>query len=102
VHVHGTARRLHERARQDENLARLVAHYEGAAPQRALAPKQQAALKAGIGHFVIDIETVQAKFKLSQNKSAEDRARIIDDVRARDDSLAQAIADEMARLPEND
>ena len=102
VHVHGTARRLHERARQDENLAQLVAHYEGAAPQRALALKQQAALKAGIGHFVIDIETVQAKFKLSQNKSAEDRERIIDDLRARDDSLAQAIADEMARLPEND
>ncbi len=99
VHVTGTARRLHEAARQDENLARLTAQYEGAdMPARELDPKRLMALKAGIGHFVMDIETVQAKFKLSQNKSAEDRARIIADLRQRDGSLAHAIADEMARL----
>jgi transcriptional regulator len=98
VHIQGTARRLHEAAPQDENLSRLIAQYEGeASPMAELEPKKLAALKAGIGHFVIEIESVQAKFKLSQNKSAEDRASVIADLRQRDDSLARAIAAEMAR-----
>ncbi|MBT7641369.1 MAG: FMN-binding negative transcriptional regulator [Rhodobiaceae bacterium] len=98
VHVTGTARRVDETWLEEENLSRLVAQYEGdASMMDELEPKKLDALKAAIGHFVIDIETVQAKFKLSQNKSLEDRARIINDLRERDDSLAHAIAEEMAR-----
>jgi len=49
----------------------------------------------GITAFVLEIETVEAKAKLSQNRSAEDRAGVIESLRAIE---AHALADAMAEI----
>lgn len=50
----------------------------------------------GIVVFKIKIDQIQAKFKLSQNKSDEDRENVITRLRARGGELDEAIADQMA------
>lgn len=87
VHVHGTARRMEDDSDVRRLLADLTARHErGAAdpwtPNR-LGPERLEQLLRGITSFVIEVTRVESKRKLSQNKSAADRAGVVAGLRAR-------------------
>ena len=75
VHVYGRARAIDDSAATGRYLERLAARHErgSAAPW---VPRYDPKLLAGIVGIEIRITEIQGKFKLSQNRSAEDRARV--------------------------
>jgi transcriptional regulator len=75
VHVYGRARVLDDAAATGRHVERLAARFErgSAAPW---VPDYDARRLAGIVGIEIAIGEIQGKFKLSQNRSAEDRARV--------------------------
>ncbi|HEY3816672.1 MAG TPA: FMN-binding negative transcriptional regulator [Polyangiaceae bacterium] len=90
VHVHGRARRVDERGLRsilDEMVARFDATgwrlYTG---EEFLRPALEA-----IAGFEIDIERLEGKLKLSQNRSPEDQARVVGWLERGDDS-SRAVA----------
>lgn len=81
VHLRGVPRLVDGGPELATLLERLTRVHESAQPspwQPALAGTRQAALLDLIVGFEIDITDVQGKFKLSQNRPAEDRQRVID------------------------
>jgi transcriptional regulator len=76
VHVYGTARAVDDPERTAKHVERLAARYErgSASPW---VPSYDPRRLAGIVGVEIRIEEIQGKFKLSQNRSAEDRARVV-------------------------
>ncbi|HET7548653.1 MAG TPA: FMN-binding negative transcriptional regulator [Usitatibacter sp.] len=81
VHAHGRARPLEEPALRSV-LARLSAQYEShrERPWRmeALADDYVAKMVNAIAGFAIEVERLEGKFKLSQNRPAGDAARVAD------------------------
>lgn len=91
VHVYGTARAIDDRAAARGHVERLAARYEHG-NQPPWEPRYDDRMLAGIVGVEIRIEETQGKFKLSQNRSAEDRARVVAKLVARgtDEDLALA------------
>ena len=81
-------------------LDRLVRTFEDGrpAPWRldTLPDSYLAGMVRGIVAFEIPIDRLEGKAKLSQNRSADDRARVQAALRAEDDPLARAVAELMA------
>ena len=80
VHLHGTARLVHEPAELKALVARLVQRHEaGRTPawNMALPADDEAKMLAAIVGFEITITRIEAKFKLSQNRSAADREGVV-------------------------
>jgi transcriptional regulator len=96
VHVHGTARRMEDETDVRRLLADLTARHERGAPEPwtldGLAPERFGRLLRGISAFAIEVTRVESKRKLSQNKSATDRAGVIAGLRARGDEGDEALA----------
>jgi transcriptional regulator len=92
AHVHGQAELMGE-AETRALLDELVHRYEGDRDQpwhlQLTGPPLAAMLEAIVG-FRLTIERIDAKFKLSQNRSAEDRERVITALRG--ESYADALA----------
>ena len=94
AHVHGTAELMDE----DEKralLGDLVARYEGSRSRPWRLQLEGAALEAMLGAIVgfrLRIERIDAKFKLSQNRSVEDRERVIGALHAEHRADATATA----------
>ncbi|MBI2395827.1 MAG: FMN-binding negative transcriptional regulator [Deltaproteobacteria bacterium] len=84
VHAHGRGRAL-DRAETRAALEDLVAIHEPDAEWRLerLDPAFVASLLEGIVGFAVDVERLEGKAKLSQNRSEEDRARVVAALRAR-------------------
>lgn len=80
VHVHGTVVLVTGSGEKQALLDRLIRRYEGARAQPWSLQLQgrslEAMLEAIVG-FRLRIERIDAKFKLSQNRSAEDRERVV-------------------------
>jgi transcriptional regulator len=80
VHCHGSIE-LEDRPPALENALELMLDkYETQAGRRsidALSADQRARALAAIQSFCIKIERVEAKFKLSQNKSQQDRSNVL-------------------------
>jgi len=80
VHAAGRARLLHDPAALEDITRRLVHTFESArpAPWRLDLPAgfQQQMLRAIVG-LEIDVERLCGKFKLSQNRTVDDRRRVI-------------------------
>jgi len=76
VHVYGRARAIDDAAATGRHVERLAARFErgSAAPW---VPSYDPKRLAGIVGIEIRITEIQGKFKLSQNRSAEDRARVV-------------------------
>ncbi|MEO8087017.1 MAG: FMN-binding negative transcriptional regulator [Bacteroidota bacterium] len=51
----------------------------------------------GITGFKMTLETIQANFKLSQNRNSEDHSNIIQELEKRGDASSKAVADEMKK-----
>jgi transcriptional regulator len=80
VHVHGTAALISESGEKRELLDRLVGRYEGGRIRPWHLQLEGRPLEAMLGAIVgfrLRIERIDAKFKFSQNRSAEDRDRVV-------------------------
>jgi transcriptional regulator len=76
----------------------MVARYESPRPRPWRLQLEGAALEAMLGAIVgfrLRVDRIDAKFKLSQNRSEEDRERVIGALRAEDREDAIATADWM-------
>ncbi|MDQ6931095.1 MAG: FMN-binding negative transcriptional regulator [Candidatus Eremiobacteraeota bacterium] len=100
VHCTGVARIAPEEDKAPI-LSRLVSEMEsGAAQPWTVASMEQSyfeRLKGGIVAFYLDVEKIEAKFKLSQNRAPEDRNGAIDGLRASGDPQDRRLASEMER-----
>ena len=98
VHAHGTLALVEDPAESRGILDALVQRFEGgrAAPwQFAMPQRERDALVGGIVACRLRIRRLDAKFKLSQNRPAEDRERVIAALAAEDHPDARATADWM-------
>lgn len=77
VHVYGTARLVEGEAALRSILETLSAQYDPAWPVAALPEKYLAGMMRGIVGIELAIERIEAKRKLSQNRSAADVAGVI-------------------------
>lgn len=92
VHAIGCPHVIEDRAAVEELLNRLVTRHESALPQPwkyKLPEDYHAKMLQGIVAFAMPIEHVEGKFKLSQNRSMEDRKRVAE-------RLAQGSAEDQA------
>lgn len=100
VHATGVPRLVEDPDRIRRNQDELVARYEaGAAAPWTMtdAPAHFIdGMLRGIAAFDLPIGRLEGKFKLSQNKSAADRAGAVAGLRATGDPLNAAVADLMA------
>lgn len=95
VHVRGRVRLIDDAEQAGAIVAALTEQYDGlvADPDGpVLAPEKWQAMLAGIVGFAIDIDDIQGKFKLSQNRSKEDRQRVIAKLGQSDAAADQAVA----------
>ena len=100
VHAHGTLVPVAGDAEARAVLAALVERFEGAraTPWRWTMPApQRDAMVGAIVAFRLPIRRLEGKFKLSQNRSAEDRARVAQGLRAEGYAEATATAEWMGR-----
>jgi transcriptional regulator len=100
VHVYGPARPLDDEARLLDLLGRLVARYESGRRRpwaMDLPADYRKKMLHGIVGFEVPITRVEGKLKLSQNRPAEDRQRVIDELAA-GGAEEQALAEFMRRF----
>ena len=80
IHCYGRVRLIDDAMQAGAVLARLVERYEGARPDRwtmALDPEFEAKLVSAIVAFELEVERIEAKLKLSQNRAPADRAAML-------------------------
>ncbi len=104
VHLYGRPRIIEAAAEVEALLDRLVEDHEAGAAKpwrmEGQDPKYLARMRRGILAFEIPVARLEAKAKLSQNKSAADRRRVVEALDAAQDPLARALAAEMrAKAP---
>ncbi len=100
AHVHGRVEVMADAAETRALLDRMIRRYEGgrAQPWRLqLEGRSLDAMLDAIVGFRLTIERIDGKLKLSQNRSAEDRDRVIAALRAEDYTDAAATAEWMER-----
>ena len=100
VHAHGTLEIMTDAADTRGVLDALVQRFEGgrAAPWTLRMPERQRdAMVASIVAFRLRITRLEGKFKLSQNRSATDRARVAAALKTEGYADATATADWMER-----
>jgi transcriptional regulator len=95
VHARGRARIIDDATQLERILDRLVERYDDEVadpdgPVIAAEPRRR--MLAGIVGFAIDIEELSGKYKLSQNRPAEDRQRVVARLGQSDSAAAQAVA----------
>ncbi len=99
VHIYGRPRILEAEPEVEAILDRLVAAHEAGAAkpwsQDGQDPKYLARMRRGIVAFEIPIARLEAKAKLSQNKSAADRRRVIEALEKAQDPRSRLLAAEM-------
>ena len=104
VHAYGVPRILESEAAVTAALARLTATMEaGLAPKPPwtladIAGPALAALRRGIVAFEIEISRLEGKRKLNQNRTAADRAGVIEALEAAGDPEGLAVAAAMRAL----
>jgi transcriptional regulator len=90
VHVHGRPEMLADTA-VPEHILELTALYEQGA--WAPTPQKVAALAPGVVGFRMKAERIDVKVKMNQNRTAGDRAKVIDHLRATGRADDAAVAD---------
>jgi transcriptional regulator len=96
VHAYGAVRTIDDEARLRDLLERLSARYEAGNPQpwrMADQPERyMAQMLRGIVGFEIAVSRLEGKFKLSQNRPAADRPRVIAELERQGDPESAAVA----------
>ena len=99
VHVYGRATPVTDPDALAETLARLARLHEPiGAPPLDYDPR----MLDGIVGFDIEITEIQAKLKLSQNRSRQDRRRVIEQLRRAEDTAVRATASLMQATLDED
>ena len=100
VHAYGTPRLIDDAAGLRAIVSRLVALHEGRrqAPWTAdsLPADFMSGMLKGIVGFEMPIERIEGKLKLSQNRSHEDRRRVIAELAASETADDRTLADYMS------
>jgi transcriptional regulator len=95
VHVYGTPRPIHDAEQLSALVDRLVGIYEAGMPQpwpgKLPTTFRTTMLKAIVG-FAIDIDRIEGKFKLGQNRPLEDRIGTVAHLESSSDPEARALA----------
>jgi transcriptional regulator len=101
LHVYGTIRIVTE-AELLQSLEHLTNKYEANSQVpltfEKLPPEMISDYLKAIVGFEIKVEDVQAKYKLSQNRSTADHQKIVAELQNTQDPNAQKVADEMIRI----
>ncbi len=101
VHVYGAPRIVEESGRVTASLRQLVDKHERGFAEpwelEVLPEAYVAKMIRGIVAFEIPITRLEGKFKLSQNRSVEDRRRVVGALAASDDVVERGLADAMRR-----
>ena len=94
VHAYGRPRMLESREAKTAVLERLIDDAEPGYRERfaALPADYREKMLAGIAAFEIPVERLEARFKLSQEKRAIERGRIVADLEAATDGAAHETA----------
>ncbi len=104
VHATGTPRLIEDARRARGVIDRLVAQYEGDGPDawsaERLPDDYRGGQLRGIAAFEMPIDRLEGKFKLNQNKSAEDRRGVIAGLRATGRPLDADVAAMMEKAAE--
>lgn len=98
VHVHGIARIFDDETETEGLLNRLTAVYESTQPkpwQAKFSDERRAKLLGMIVGFEIPIDGIQGKFKLSQNRPADDQRAVADRLLESGAPLSIAVAELM-------
>jgi transcriptional regulator len=96
VHVYGKVRVIHDAAWLQAQVERLSHYYEGDAPS-AWIPSYPAKMLDAIVGFEITIESLQAKYKLSQNRNAADQHNVMQALEASGGENERGVAALMAK-----
>jgi transcriptional regulator len=95
VHVYGIPRPIHDAEKLSALVDRLVGVYEAGMPRpwpgTLPADFKAAMLKAIVG-FTIEIDRIEGKFKMGQNRPAEDRIATVVRLESSSDPAARALA----------
>jgi transcriptional regulator len=91
VHVYGSARAVDDPAHAKRHVEALAALHESGRESPWVPQYDERMLRAIVG-IVIDIAEIQGKLKVSQNRSAADRARVIEQLTANGTENELAIA----------
>lgn len=98
VHCYGHVELLKTGEEAIHQLERLVKRYEGNSWSIDLLPSEQREKAlAGIVSFKMVIDRVEAKFKLSQNKTLPDRQNVFSTLSTSEDTGSRLTAEAMAR-----
>ena len=95
VHAHGTLQLAQDPAETRAVLDMLIERFESPRPapwRLGLAPRPLAAMLDAIVGFRIRVERIEAKFKMSQNRSRTDRHRVASALAAEGYADAEATA----------
>jgi len=96
VHAYGRPRLITEREELYQHLSELVATYERAFPQpwqleRLPANYVEKTMKGVIG-LSIEITRLEGKYKMSQNRSEQDRRQVIAQLQTANDTMTREVA----------
>jgi transcriptional regulator len=99
VHLYGAPRLIDDGPELEDILSRLIKRYETQSNYRmeTLPTDFREKEMRGIVGFQVKVTRVEANFKLSQNRSDEDHASVIQKLEARGDEHSLAIANEMKK-----
>jgi transcriptional regulator len=96
VHVYGTARPIHDAEQLSALVDRLVSIYEAGMPQPwsgELPVEFKAGMLKAIVGFAVEIDRIEGKFKLGQNRPVEDRIGTVVRLESSSDPAARALAE---------
>jgi transcriptional regulator len=99
VHVYGVPRVVDDETAFSDLLDRLITFYESGMPRPwpgVLPPDFRANMMRGIVGFSMNVDRIEGKFKLSQNRSREDQRGVVEHLEASSDPVAKALG-ELAR-----
>ena len=92
VHAYGRPRRIEDPAQTGEVLDELLARFEASPARIALTSDRRRALQEGIVAFALEIDRIESKFKLGQNKTSADRAGTVAALEGRGSDAERALA----------
>ena len=103
VHVHGTVETVHDSEAKERVLKALIDCHDRAYRQQwdELDLAFREGMKSAIVAITMAVERIDAKFKLGQNRPADDRARVLETMRAGGDKerMLAAWTEQLAEEP---
>lgn len=96
VHVYGAPRVIEDVEAFSDLLDKLIAFYEAGMPKPwpGIIPADfRANLMKGIIGFVMPVERIEGKFKISQNRSRDDQHGVVEHLEASADPVARALGE---------